>query len=150
MIHMDDELNNLSLADLVERTKQRYYEDLNNGVFKEHIPFSYEQKDLAGYWYNAKYPPDKQRYGNHYDGYSSDAACILFYNFAVQGYDVRFAYNGKWHYLLYCGNYAAVSDEHFTEEYEVYHDPNTLIEQYEIEGRKLIDIIDELEEVEAV
>lgn len=31
-----------------------------------------------------------------------------------------------------------------------YPEPNALIEQYEIEGHKLIDIIDELEEVEAV
>lgn len=150
MRHIDDELKNLSLADLVERTKQQYYEDLNNGVFKEHIPFSYEQRDIAGYWYNAKYPPDKKRYGTRYDGYPSDAACILFYNFAIQGYDVSFRYKGQMHYLMYDKGHASVCDDHFTKEYITFPDPNTLIEQYEIDGTKLIDIIDELEEVEAV
>ena len=39
-----------------------------------------------------------------------------------------------------CANFA-----HTTEEI-----PNALIEQYEIDGHKLMEIIDELEEVEAV
>ena len=50
---------------------------------------------------------------------------------------------------MYDKGKAAVCDDHFTKQYEVFPDPNTLIEQYEIGGRKLIDIIDELEEVEA-
>ena len=88
-------------------------------------------------------------YKHDFHGYASDSQETFFYNFAVQGYDVSFRYNGQMHYLMYDKGKAAVCDDHFTKQYKVYPDPNTLIEQYEIDGRKLIDIIDELEEVEA-
>lgn len=43
--------------------------------------------DLAGYPYNKKYPPNEDKFGNRYGGYGSWNKWILFYDFAVQGYD---------------------------------------------------------------
>ncbi len=42
----------------------------------------------------------------------------------------------------------ALSDEHFTEEYEVFPTANAFIENFKIDGKPLIDLIDELEDVE--
>ena len=103
-----------------------------------------------GYRYNKKHPPMFDIYKHDFHGYATDSQETFFYNFAVQGYDVSFRYKGQMHYLMYDKGKAAVCDEHFTKQYIVYPDPNALIEQYEIDGHKLMEIIDELEEVEAV
>ncbi|MBQ9665041.1 MAG: hypothetical protein IJ635_02925 [Bacteroidaceae bacterium] len=110
----------------------------------------YLKKDFAGYWYNAKYPPNKEKYGVAYEGYKNNAAQILFYEFAVQNYDVFFKYKGLPHYLLVEPDHVAVCDSHYTEEYEVFDTAVDLIEQYKIDGKPLIELIDELEDVEAV
>lgn len=103
--------------------------------------------DLCGYPYNKKYPPDKKRYP-HDDGYSSPQRATLFYDFAVQGYDLWFIYHGKSYYCLYEPSYVALCDSHFREEYQRFENGNVFIETFEIEGHKLIDIIDDLEYVD--
>ena len=45
----------------------------------------YVKKDLAGYPFNSKYPPDVSDHDNLYHGYKSDVEETLFYDFAVQG-----------------------------------------------------------------
>ena len=47
-------------------------------------------------------------------------------------------------------NYAAVCDEYFTEEYEVYANEMELLENFKINGRPLIELIDELEDIDSV
>ena len=47
-------------------------------------------------------------------------------------------------------NYADVCDEHFTEEYEVYANEMELLENFKINGRPLIELIDELEDIYSV
>ena len=106
--------------------------------------------DLAGYPYNKKYPPCVAKYGDEYGGYGSWNKWILFYDFAVQGYDLRFVYHGKWFYFLSEPDHVALCDDHYTEEYQLFPDANTMIEQFEIDGKKLIDIIEELEDVEQI
>ena len=110
----------------------------------------YLKKDLAGYWYNSKYPPNKEKYGAEYEGYKNNAEQILFYEFAVQNYDVFFKYKGKPFYLLMDKDHVAVCDSHYTEEYEVFESANDLIEKFIIDGKPLIELIDELEDVEAM
>lgn len=113
-------------------------------------PFDYIGYDLAGYPYNRKYPPtgDKSAVNNY--GYPNTAREVLFYDFAVQGYDVKFVYNGKIYHLLYERDHAALCDDHYTKEYETFPDPNALIENLVIDGHKLIDIIDKIEDIEPV
>ena len=108
------------------------------------------EKDLFGYPFNAKYPPCPEKYGNRYHGYATDARETLFYNFAVQGYDLRFRYHGKWYYFMSEADHVARCDEAFWNEYERFPSANAMIEQFEIDGKKLLDIIDELEDVEAM
>ncbi len=104
--------------------------------------------DLCGYRYNSKYPPNEDKYGTHYRGYKNNAEEVLFYDFAVQFYDVSFKYDGKSYYLLTDEDHVAVCDEHFTKEYEIFSNANELIEQFKIDGKTLLSLIDQLEDVE--
>jgi len=79
-----------------------------------------------------------------------DAHETFFYNFAMQGYDLEFSYNGKMYYALSEPDHVAVCDEHFSKEFQTFKNGNELIENWIIDGHKLIDIIDECENVEAM
>lgn len=104
--------------------------------------------DLAGIRYNQKYPPNKKLYGDSYGGYKNNAEEVLFYDFAVLFYDVSFKYKGMPYYLLTDNDHVAVCDNHFTEEYETFANAVELIENYRIDGKTLLELIDYLEEVE--
>lgn len=108
----------------------------------------YVKLDLLGYPYNEKYPPKGDDVGNLYHGYSSDTEETLFYDFAVLGYDLTFVCRGKRYYFLTGPDYVARCDDHYTEEYERFADGNTALEQFKIDGKSIIDLIDELENVE--
>ena len=56
----------------------------------------YVKKDLAGYWYNSKYPPNYEVNGSLYHGYKNSVEETLFYDFAVQKYDLYFT--SAYHY----------------------------------------------------
>lgn len=102
----------------------------------------------AGYRYNALYPPDEKKYGQTYGGYANNARQVLLYDFAVQGYDVEFKFNGHTYHLLYEQDHAALCDSRYAIEYASFSNPMELIENLRIEGHILVDIIDSLEEVE--
>jgi len=113
-------------------------------TYKEH---PYIGINSMGYRYNAIYPPDEKIYGTSYEGYPNAARQVLLYDFAVQGYDVEFKYHNKVYHLLYEPDHVALCDDKYNEEYETFPNPLELIENLKIEGRTLIDIIDELEDV---
>lgn len=113
-----------------------------------HNDFPYIGKDLLGFRYNVIYPPDTTKFGPSYGGYPNNARQVLFYDFAVQGYDVEFCYQGKKYHLLFEPDHSALCDETYNKEFERFSNPMDLIENLSIDGHKLIDIIDELEDVE--
>ena len=43
---------------------------------------------------NGKYPPDREKYGEEFCGYRSEAEKVLFYDFAVMSMDVSFLHDG--------------------------------------------------------
>ena len=104
-----------------------------------------------GFPYNIKYPPMPEKYGTNYEGYKTWNQEVFFYEFAVQGYDVHFKYNGTDYYLMSDAEYVCTcEDEHFTpsDKSQVFPNANVLIETLVIDGKVLKDIIDELEDVE--
>lgn len=105
--------------------------------------------DLFGYPYNKKYPPNKTLFPV-YGGYETPKAEAFFYDFAVQGYDIKFRYHGIQYHCLYEPDHVALCDAHYSEEYQVFANGNELIEQLIIDGNTLISIIHELEDVEPV
>ena len=104
--------------------------------------------DKDGFLYNGKYPPNKERYGCLYDGYKNKAEGVLFYDFGIHGYDVSFKYKGRDYYLLTEPDHVAVCDEHFNEEYETYADAMELLENFKIDGKPLIELTAEIEEID--
>ena len=74
----------------------------------------------------------------------------LFYDFAVQGYDLCFTYKGKQYHFLSEPDYVAYCDENYSEEYQRFPDGNTALEQFKIEGKTILELIDELEDVESI
>ncbi len=108
----------------------------------------YMMKDLAGHWYNAKYMPDYKLNGSLYNGYRNSIEEALYFDFAIQGYDLGFTYKGKRYYFLSENDYVALSDERFTEEFQKFEDGNTALEQFKIDGKSIIELIGELEDVE--
>ena len=109
----------------------------------------YVMTDLLGYPYNGKYPPKGDKHGI-YHGYSTDVEETLFYDFAVQGYDLTFVYKDKRYHFLSAKDHVALCDEYYTEEYHIFPDGNAALEQFKIDGKSLLELIDLLEDVEPV
>lgn len=110
----------------------------------------YVKHDLAGYAFNSKYPPNDKDGKSLFHGYRNDVEETLFYDFAVQGYDLHFTYKGKTYHFLSEADYVAYCDENYSEEYQRFPDGNTALEQFMIDGKTIIELIDELEDVEPV
>lgn len=119
-------------------------EDVNTyvDVFTPHLAL-----DEEGYPYNCKYPPNRAKYGDLYNGYRNSIEETLFYDFGVQGYDLYFKYKGKEYYALTEYDHVAVCDENFSKEYETFANSMELIENFEIDGSPIIDLMDKLEDV---
>lgn len=101
--------------------------------------------DLAGYPYNGKYPP---RGNSNYHGYDTPKQECLFYDFAVLGYDLMITYRGVSYYFMVDNDGVWLSDEQFSAKNKRFENGNDVLESFSIEGRKLIDIIDELDYAE--
>ncbi|MBQ8336999.1 MAG: hypothetical protein IJY44_05665 [Bacteroidaceae bacterium] len=112
-------------------------------VFTPHLAI-----DKNGFPYNGKYPPNKEKHGDLYEGYKNKAEGVIFYDFGVQNYDVSFKYKGKDYYLLTEVDHVAVCDNHFTEEYETYANAMELVENFKIDGKPLIELLDKIEEID--
>lgn len=112
------------------------------------MSFDYIKQDLAGYPFNSKYPPNSDINGSLYHGYRNSAEETFFYDFAVQRYNLRFTYNGQSYYFLCTQNYAAQCDETFCQEIRRFEDCNSVLEHFLIDGKRLIDLISQIEDCE--
>ena len=120
---------------------------MKNEITPENDPREYVGYDLYGFPYNCKYPPNKELYGCSHEGYSNKARGVLLYDFAVMGYDVEFSYKGKRYYLLNDGE-AYLSDKDYAAKLKAFENPMELIEKLEIDGTRLIDLLDQLDDAE--
>lgn len=116
-------------------------------VTPENDPRDYVGYDLFGYPFNKKYPPNKEKYGQSYEGYPNKALGVLLYDFCVMGYDVELSYKGNPYYLMDDGE-GVVSDSHFTERKMVFDSPMALVENFQIDGKTLLELAPEIEDIE--
>lgn len=105
--------------------------------------------DLFGFPFNRKYPPNKNKYGEDFYGYPTKGEGVLLYDFCIMGYDVKFSYNGDTYYFLNDGE-GVVSDSHFTVRREVFESPMALVENFKINGKTLLELAPEIEDIEPV
>lgn len=118
-------------------------------ITKENGSRDYVGYDLFGYPFNNKYPPNKKLYGDSYEGYSCKALGVLLYDYWIAGDDVELTYKGETYYLIDAGE-GIVSDNHFTERKDVFDNPMALIENFKIEGKTLLELAPEIEDIEPV
>lgn len=122
---------------------------MNNEVGPDNDPRDYVGYDLCGYPFNKKYPPNKKRYGQSYEGYPNKALGVLLYDYCVMGYDVELSYKGKSYFLMDDG-VGVVSDSNHTEKKEVYDSPMALVENFKIDGKTLLELSPEIEDIDPV
>ena len=123
--------------------------ETNIPITPENDPREWVGYDLCGYPFNKKYPPNKKLYGQSFEGYPNKALGVLLYDFAVQGYDVELSYKGKTYYFMDAGE-GIVTDSHFSERKEVFDSPMALIENYKIDGKTLLELAPEIQDIEPV
>lgn len=118
-------------------------------ITRENDPLDYVGYDLFGYPFNKKYPPNKEKYGQSFEGYQNKALGVLLYDYCILGYDVELNYNGNTYYLLNAGEGIA-SDSHFTERKEVFDSPMALVENFKIGGKSLLELAPQIDDIEPV
>ncbi len=118
-------------------------------ITSDNDPRDYVGYNSSGFPFNKKYPPDKKKYGDNYEGYANKALGVLLYDYAVIGYDVEFTYNGNQYFLLNDGE-GCLSDSQFSERKVVFADPLALVENLKIEGKTLLELASEIEDIEPV
>ena len=106
------------------------------------------KKDLCGYAFNAKFPPDSNDKRNLYHGYKTPARECLFYDFAVQGYDLRIKYRGKSYYFMVDTDCVWLSDKDFTAMVQKFANGNDVLEHFKLDGQPLYKVVEELEDFE--
>lgn len=123
--------------------------EANIPITPENDPREWVGYNLCGYPFNKKYPPNKERYGQSFEGYPNKTLGVLLYDFAVQGYDVELSYKGKTYYFMDAGE-GVVTDSHFSERKEVFDSPMALVENFKIDGKTLLELAPEIEDIEPV
>lgn len=121
------------------------------------MKYDFIKYDTDGYPYNGMYPPkgapepaytdDRHGYEG-YEGYTSPGKAAFFYDYAVQLYDIDFKYNGvPYRMVTWDGDYFALLNES-GKELQSFDDEMDAILRCEIDGKKLIDILDDLTDLE--
>ena len=123
--------------------------ETNIPITPDNDPREWVGHDLFGYPFNKKYPPNKKLYGQSFEGYPNKALGVLLYDFAVQGYDVELSYKGKTYYFMDAGE-GVVTDSHFSERKKVFDSPMALVENFKIDGKTLLELAPEIEDIEPV
>jgi hypothetical protein len=101
---------------------------------------------MCGFAFNAKFPPYDS--DGLYHGYKTPAQECLFYDFAVQGYDLKIKYKGQSYYFMVDTECVWLSDENFTAKVQKFANGNDVLEHFCIEGTPLCKLVDCLDEYE--
>lgn len=96
----------------------------------------YIKQDGAGRWINTEYPPDSfTQYPNN-SGYKNANAEMLFYQFAVQYYDLRMKYQGNEYLAIVDDDGAYIADHLYHRISDIYPTANDLIKHAIMPGGK--------------
>ena len=110
------------------------------------IKDSYIRTDICGYAFNGKFPPNDRN--SLYHGYRTPAEECLFYDFAVQGYDLMIRYKGQSYYFMVDEACVWLSDENFTATIKKFANGNDVLENFCIEDVPLYKLVDKLDDYE--
>ena len=103
---------------------------------------------MNGFAFNGKFPPGVS--DSLYHGYKTPAQECLFYDFAVQGYDLMVKYKGVSYYFMVDTDWVWLSDENFTATVRKFDNGNDVLEHFCIDGVPLYKLVDKLDEYESM
>jgi hypothetical protein len=111
-------------------------------------PFAdYVGYDLCGFMYNKKYPPNLAVNGSYHHGYATDNQEAFFYDVALYLYGIRFTYEGQHYWIPSDGDGWVLINEDTNTQSEPYENPLDLIENAMIGDKRLVDIIDDVDDI---
>lgn len=112
------------------------------------IKDTYIKTDLLGYRYNSMFPPNSHKSRNLYHGYKAPSQECLFYDFAVQGFDLMIQYKDQKYYFMVDTNCVWLSDESFSKMTQRFNTANEVLCNFKINGIPLYQLVDKLEDFE--
>ena len=100
-------------------------------------------QDEKGRWINTEFPPDSFVKYSDYSGYQTSNREYLFYQFAVQYYDVLIEYKGNRYILVADDDGCSVTNEIWDDLSPEFLTANDLIKDFRFpDGKGLLDIVD--------
>lgn len=100
--------------------------------------------------YNKQFPPTSLQDKYSHNGYTTPAQECLFYDFAMQGYDLMIQYKGNKYYFMVDKDCVWLSDKNFTKTNKRFKDGNDVLTNFLIDGTPLYQLVDKLEDYEAI
>ncbi len=101
---------------------------------------------MSTFPHNEVFSPDSN--DSLHNGYKTPAQECLFFDFAVQGYDLMIKYKGQSYYFMVDTDCVWLSDENFTATIQKFANGNDVLEHFCIEGTPLCKLVDKLDEYE--
>ncbi len=101
---------------------------------------------MSTFPHNEVFLPDSN--DSLHNGYKTPAQECLFFDFAVQGYDLMIKYKGQSYYFMVDTDCVWLSDENFTATIQKFANGNDVLEHFCIEGTPLCKLVDKLDEYE--
>ncbi len=103
--------------------------------------------DLFGNEYNRKYPPDRDKNGNDFEGYETPNQLTFYYDFCIQQYGVAFYFGDILYEAEFTDDGPTLTNRMTGAVQGPFDSAVHLLENAEINGHKMISIIDQLDHV---
>ncbi|MBQ9309786.1 MAG: hypothetical protein IJ222_02860 [Bacteroidales bacterium] len=117
------------------------------------MDYDYIKFDKGGYAYNGTFPPegapDSMCWQKEYSGYKNAGEEAFLHNYAVELYDLEFKFNGLTYVLVNWGDadiYELRDADGKT--LQSFSDPMDAVQHCEVQGHRLMDILDQLTDME--
>ena len=103
--------------------------------------------DLFGHEYNCKYPPNKDLYGLDFEGYASPTQLTFFDDFCIHRYGVAFFYDGNDYEAEFTDAGPILTNRSTGDVQGPFEDAVNLLEKALLNGKTLVSLVDDLENV---
>lgn len=103
--------------------------------------------DLFGNEYNCKYPPNRDKNGNDFGGYETPNQLTFYYDFCIQQYGVAFYHGDVLYEAEFTDDGPTLTNRMTGAVQGPFDSAIQLLEDAEINGQKMIRIIDKFDHV---
>lgn len=107
----------------------------------------YVGHDLFGNENNCKYPPNREKNGTDFEGYAPPNQLTFYHDFCIQQYGVAFYYGDVLYEAEFTDDGPTLTNRTTGEIQDPFGSAVQLLEDAEINGQKMLRIIDQLDHV---